>query len=199
MERYANRVRRLVVVFVFIVLGGMVYGQTEKQGLLDYYGHFNIGLSVNDSKIFTDSLTSLKYDFGAGANLEYEWFFTDKLSVYASAGLSFIKSSTKAKSISLSLLAADFRIAPKYSLNGKVHLIAGPTVLYNINTELKTSYLEETGTKVKYIDEIQYGAFAGFELYLNDWSALRSLALVRTKSVSFELTYVITPKLASKK
>ena len=196
MERYADRVRRLVLILVLITSFSVTFGQNTNTGSSGYYGHFNIGLSANESKFNADSLPSLTYDFGVGANFEYEIFFTDKLSVLGGAGISYLKSSTTSKSFTAGLIAADFRVAPKYSINGRIHVIAGPTVLYKIKSEVKTSYLDRSWSSFDYMEEFQYGGFAGLELYLNDWSALRSLAIIRSHSVTFELAFIITPELA---
>lgn len=196
MERYADRVRRLVLFLIIISSFDVIYSQTTNPESSGYYGHINVGLSTNESKISADSLPSLTYDFGVGANFEYEMFFTDKLSLFGGVGISYLKSSTTNKNFTLALIAADFRVAPKYSLNGRVNLIAGPTVLYKLKSQVKTSYLDRSWSSVDYVKDFQYGAFAGLDIYLSDWSALRSLAIIRSNSVTFELSFIITPELA---
>ncbi|PLX21243.1 MAG: hypothetical protein C0599_08160 [Salinivirgaceae bacterium] len=196
MESNASRIRRLIYILVISIgWSASTYAQIENEKTGTRYGHMNVGLSANESILFTDSLSGLGYDFGIGANLEYEMFFTDKLSVLGGAGVSFLRSSTRSKSSSLSLIAADLRAAAKYSLNGKIHILAGPTLLYNIKTRLKTSYIDETWESVNFISEIQFGAFVGVEANMNDWSALRALSLIRSESVSFELALIITPQI----
>lgn len=196
MESYASRIRRLGIFFI-IYVGIISVGHAQETELKSSkrYGHVNLGFALNSSKVFTDSINDLTYDFGVGANLEYEMFFSDKLSGFWGLGLSYLKTSKEKKSTMLSVLATDARIGGKYSFNGRVSVIAGPTLLYVITSRVKTSYIDKTWSNVNYSEEYHFGGFAGFEFYVNDWSMLRSLAIFRTGSTSFEISYVITPKL----
>jgi hypothetical protein len=196
MESNANRIRRLtfLVLPLLVVSVNNSFAQKSEKN----YSHYNLVISVNDSKIFTDSLPKLSFDFGYSAMLEYETFFNDKYSLIGSAGVSYLKSSTDKKSLSLSLLNADFRLVPKYSFNGRVSVIAGPTVFYTIESKVKTSYIDNSWSVVEYTENFQFGGLVGLDFYLNDWSSLRSVALIRNSSISFEIAWVIIPSLVKK-